>query len=145
MSDIALAASPVATPLASWLASGEIHPETSVYRGVRTPQELDARQTETEALAFDAAVHDLGWLRRVQVKGGDRLRWLSGMVTNTVNDLVGNAGAWNLVLNAQGRIQGDLSVWRSGDDTLEMEIESYGRHTKRRSVAQRDSSYLLDS
>ena len=122
MSEIALAASPVATPLAAWLASGEIHPETTVYRGVITPQELDARQTETEALAFGAAVHDLGWLRRVQVKGGDRFRWLSGMVTNTVNDLVGNAGAWNLVLNAQGRIQGDLTVWRSGDDTLEMEI-----------------------
>jgi folate-binding protein YgfZ len=122
MSDIALAASHVATPLAAWLASGEIHPETTVYRGVKSPQELDARQTETEALAFDAAVHDQGWLRRVQVKGADRLRWLSGMVTNTVNDLVGNAGAWNLVLNAQGRIQGDLTVWRSGDDTLEMEI-----------------------
>ena len=32
-------------------------------------------------------------------------------------------------------------------DTLEMELklEEYGRHTKRRSVAQRDSSYLLDS
>jgi hypothetical protein len=30
-------------------------------------------------------------------------------------------------------------------DTLEMELESYGRHTKRRSVAQRDSSYLFDS
>src|SRR5579863_3060111 len=113
MSDIALAASPVATPLAAWLASGEIHPETTVYRGVITPQELDARQTETEALAFGAAVHDLGWMRRVQVKGEDRSRWLSGMVTNTVNDLVGNAGAWNLVLNAQGRIQGDLTVWRS--------------------------------
>jgi folate-binding protein YgfZ len=122
MSEIALAASPVATPLAAWLASGEIHPETTVYRGVITPQELDARQTETEALAFGAAVHDLGWLRRVQVKGEDRFRWLSGMVTNTVNDLVGNSGAWNLVLNAQGRIQGDLTVWRSGDDTLEIEI-----------------------
>jgi folate-binding protein YgfZ len=152
MADIALAASPIATTLAAWLASGQIHPETTVYRGVRTPQELDARQTETEALAFGAAVHDLGWLRRVQVKGEDRLRWLSGMVTNTVNDLVGNAGAWNLVLNAQGRIQGDVTVWRSspqqygpinhptgkrpavgdphvagdpegsGDDTLEMEI-----------------------
>ena len=122
MSDIALAASPVATPLAAWLGSGEIHPETTVYRGVITPQELDARQTETEALVFGAAVHDLGWLRRVQVKGEDRLRWLSGMVTNTVNDLVGNAGAWNLVLNAQGRIQGDLTIWRSGDNTLEMEI-----------------------
>ena len=32
-------------------------------------------------------MHDLGWLRRVAVRGEDRFRWLSGMVTNTVNDL----------------------------------------------------------
>jgi folate-binding protein YgfZ len=38
------------------------------------------------------------------------------MVTNTVNDLFPNAGAWNLVLNAQGRIQGDLTVWREGEE-----------------------------
>jgi folate-binding protein YgfZ len=43
------------------------------------------------------------------------------MVTNTVNDLASNAGAWNLVLNAQGRIQGDLTVWREDDD-LELEV-----------------------
>ena len=61
-------------------------------------------------------MHDLGWLRRVAVRGEDRFRWLSGMVTNTVNDLGANAGAWNLVLNAQGRIQGDLHVWREGDE-----------------------------
>ncbi len=43
------------------------------------------------------------------------------MVTNMVKDLEPNAGAWNLVLNAQGRIQGDLTVWRDNDD-LELEI-----------------------
>ncbi len=43
------------------------------------------------------------------------------MVTNTVNDLPENGGAWNLVLNAQGRIQGDLTVWRDGD-ALDLEI-----------------------
>jgi len=52
----------------------------------------------------------LGWLKRVAVRGEDRFRWLSGMVTNMVNDLATNTGAWNLVLNAQGRIQGDLTV-----------------------------------
>ena len=46
------------------------------------------------------------------MRGKDRFRWLSGMVTNMVKDLEPNAGAWNLVLNAQGRIQGDLTVWR---------------------------------
>jgi aminomethyltransferase len=52
----------------------------------------------------------------VAVRGEDRFRWLSGMVTNTVNDLLLNTGAWNLVLNAQGRIQGDLTVWREGEE-----------------------------
>ena len=60
-------------------------------------------------------------MRRVSVRGEDRFRWLSGMVTNTVNDLPANGGAWNMVLNAQGRIQGDLTVWREGD-TLELVI-----------------------
>jgi folate-binding protein YgfZ len=38
------------------------------------------------------------------------------MVTNTVNDLFPNTGAWNFVLNAQGKIQGDLTVWRGGEE-----------------------------
>jgi aminomethyltransferase len=57
----------------------------------------------------------------VAVRGEDRFRWLSGMVTNMVNDLPGNTGAWNLVLNAQGRIQGDLIIWHE-DNGLELEI-----------------------
>jgi len=79
------------------------------------PLEFDAPAEEIAALAQGAAAHDLGWMRRVNVRGEDRSRWLSGMVTNTVNDLPESGGAWNLVLNAQGRIQGDLSVWREGD------------------------------
>jgi folate-binding protein YgfZ len=55
-------------------------------------------------------------MRRVAVRGEDRFRWLSGMVTNTVNDLFPNSGAWNLLLNAQGHIQGDLTVWRGGEE-----------------------------
>jgi folate-binding protein YgfZ len=82
---------------------------------------LDAPERETAALLESAGVHDLGWLRRVAVRGEDRFRWLSGMVTNAVTDLKANGGAWNLVLNAQGRIQGDLYAWRDGDE-LELEI-----------------------
>src|SRR5947209_3018264 len=136
MADIALAPAPIATPLTSWLASADPHTHTSAYQGVLTPVELDARATETAALLRGAAVHDLGWLRRIKVRGADRFRWLSVMVTNTVTDLQAQTGAWNLVVNAQGRIQGDLTVWRATadpassnklqegrpDDTLEMEI-----------------------
>jgi folate-binding protein YgfZ len=77
---------------------------------------LDAPESETAALVRGAAVHDLGWMRRVAVRGEDRFRWLSGMVTNSVNDLFPDTGAWNLVLNAQGRIQGDMTVWREGEE-----------------------------
>jgi len=105
-----------ATALATLLQSAHTPHELTVYHGALTPRELDAREVETEALAFGAALHDLGWMRRVDVRGADRFRWLSGMVTNTVNDLFPNTGAWNLVLNAQGHIQGDLTVWRGGEE-----------------------------
>ena len=111
-----LSANRQATALAALLETAHAPHELTVYHGVLTPRELDAREVETEALAHGAALHDLGWLRRVDVRGADRFRWLSGMVTNTVNDLFPNTGAWNLVLDAQGHIQGDLTVWRSGEE-----------------------------
>lgn len=116
-----LAVSAVHTPLASQLTSGGNKSKLTEYRGVMTPQQLDAPVLETAALAKGAAAHDLGWMRRVTVRGEDRFRWLSGMVTNTVNDIPENGGTWNLVLNALGRIQGDVTVWRNGE-SLELEI-----------------------
>ena len=117
--DVASTAQP--TAFAELLGSSRIPHQLSVYHGVLTPRELDEQAAELAALATGAAAHDLGWLRRVAVRGEDRFRWLSGMVTNMVNDLALNAGAWNLVLNAQGRIQGELTVWRAADQ-LELEI-----------------------
>jgi len=118
----------LATPLATLLAQTAAPLELVAYRGVLTPKELDAPEKETAALALGIAVHDLGWMRRVAVRGEDRFRWLSGMVTNMVNDLPENAGAWNLVLNAQGRIQGDLHVWREDDQLiLEIAADQYDR------------------
>ena len=101
-----LAVSASLTSLATQLTSGANKPHLIEFRGTMTPQQLDAPALETAALAKGAAAHDLGWMRRVMVRGEDRLRWLSGMVTNTVNDIPENGGTWNLVLNAQGRIQG---------------------------------------
>jgi folate-binding protein YgfZ len=110
------------TPLAASFGNAPL----AACRGALSAQRLDAPQREWSALTTGAAAHDLGWMRRIAVRGDDRFRWLSGMVTNTVNDLPANAGAWNLVLNAQGRIQGELYVWREGrgqpSDALELEI-----------------------
>lgn len=116
-----LAETAAPTPLASQLASGVNPPNLIDFHATMTPKAFDAPTDETAALARGAAAHDLGWMRRVSVRGEDRFRWLSGMVTNMVKDLPENGGAWNLVLNSQGRIQGDLTVWREGDQ-LELEI-----------------------
>ena len=105
------------TGLVALLESTHIPHQLAAYRGVLTPRQLDAPELETAALTKGAAVHDLGWMRRVAVRGQDRFRWLSGMVSNTVNDLFPNTGAWNFVLTAQGRIQGDVTVWRGGEET----------------------------
>lgn len=104
------------TGLVALLESTHIPHQLVAYRGTLTPRQLDAPEVETAALASGAALHDLGWMRRVAVRGQHRFRWLSGMVSNTVNDLFPNAGAWNFVLTPQGRIQGDLTVWRTGED-----------------------------
>lgn len=111
------------TPLAGYLAGVDSIPlsELALYLGVLTPQQFDVAESETGAFLSGAAAHDLGWLRRIAVTGEDRFRWLSGMVTNGVDLLPDNSGAYNLVLNAQGRIQGDAYVWRNGG-ALELEI-----------------------
>ena len=116
-----VAVSAVPTPLAIQLASGLNPPRLVDFHSASTPQAFDAPAEEIAALAKGSAAHDLGWMRRVSVRGKDRFRWLSGMVSNGVKDLPENGGAWNFVLNAQGRIQGDLTVWREGEE-LELEI-----------------------
>ena len=121
MTETALAATLTETLLTRRLAANGQAGALAPFRGTLAFAQLDAPEREIAALAAGAAVHDLGWLRAVRVKGEDRFRWLSGMVTNTVNDLPAQGGAWNLVLNAQGRIQGDLTVWRD-DDHLSLEI-----------------------
>lgn len=123
-----LAVSALSTSLAVQLTSGVNPPRLVEYHSALTPQEFDAPAEEIAALARGAAAHDLGWMRRVCLRGKDRFRWLSGMVTNTVKDLPEHGGAWNLVLNAQGRIQGDLTVWREGDQLdLEIAADQYGK------------------
>jgi folate-binding protein YgfZ len=116
MAETEVATRPQATAVANLLESTHTPHELVSYRGALTPRQLDAPEMEIEALTSGAAIHDLGWMRRVAVRGSDRFRWLSGMVTNTVNDLFPNTGAWNLLLNAQGHIQGDLTVWREGEE-----------------------------
>ena len=56
-----------------------------------------------------AVVADRALLR---VTGADSTRWLNGMVTNSVMALSPGSGAYTFLLNAQGRIQGDCTVYQ---------------------------------
>ena len=50
--------------------------------------------------------------------GDDRVRWLNGMVTNSVQALTPGEGAYTFLLSAQGRIQGDATIWAEADRLL---------------------------
>src|SRR3978361_196265 len=56
-----------------------------------------------------------GW---IAVTGDDRVRWLNGMVTNSVQALTPGEGAYSFLLSVQGRIQGDVTVWAEADRLL---------------------------
>jgi folate-binding protein YgfZ len=60
-------------------------------------------------------LNNTGWLR---VTGEDRVRWLNGMVTNSIQQLKPNEGNYNFLLNAQGRIQGDATIFAQPDALL---------------------------
>ncbi len=70
---------------------------------------------ELTALRDGAAVFDLGWHGMFVLTGEDRVRWLNGMVTNNTRDLPVNRGNYSLLLNAQGRIQGDVLTYNRGE------------------------------
>lgn len=56
-----------------------------------------------------------GW---VQATGSDRVRWLNGMATNSVQELTPGKGFYNFFLNAQGRIQADGYIFATPDALL---------------------------
>jgi folate-binding protein YgfZ len=60
-------------------------------------------------------LEDFGWIR---VTGEDRLRWLNGMVTNSIQALKTGEGTYNFLLSVQGRIQGDATIFAAVEDLL---------------------------
>ena len=90
-----------------------------------TQHELDQIR---ENAAF-APLNDRAFLR---ITGSDATRWLNGMVTNSIQSLAPGEGNYNFLLNAQGRIQGDCTIYRTGDEflleTSTNQVEALQRH-----------------
>lgn len=74
-------------------------------------------QTELAALREAAGYASITDRALLRVTGADAARWLNGMVTNAILTLAPGEGCYNFLLNAQGRIHGDCTIYRefSGD------------------------------
>ncbi len=80
--------------------------------------EIASPAASLAALLQGAAISPLnetGWIRAT---GEDRVRWLNGMVTNSIQDLKPGQGSYSFVLSAQGRIQGDAYIFATPDALL---------------------------
>jgi folate-binding protein YgfZ len=110
-------ASPEAIPTPLNIALGGSS-EAVVYCGAVTPGVFDGTAGELDSLLHSTGVSDLGWRGKIQVTGGDRLRWLNGMVSNAVQSLPEGQGNYSFLLSVQGRIQGDCYVYRRAGDLL---------------------------
>ena len=75
-------------------------------------------EAELHALLHGAGTAPLvtvGWIR---VTGEDRVRWLNGMVTNSIQDLKTGDSCYNFILSAQGRIQGTATAFGQPESIL---------------------------
>jgi aminomethyltransferase len=70
------------------------------------------------AILTHAAFAPLPSVSWIKVTGSDRIRWLNGMVTNSIQALTPGDGCYNFVLNAQGRIQADATAFLREDHLL---------------------------
>jgi folate-binding protein YgfZ len=113
----------VETPLASQLSADRAPSiDLKMHRGARTPPGFSGSAAELQALLHGAGVFDLGYRTFLRATGKDRVRWLNGMITQAVKTMTPGQVGYTLVLNAQGRIQGDSDVF-SYDDYLLLETD----------------------
>jgi folate-binding protein YgfZ len=87
----------------------------SENRGATTATLFSNVHEEFSALLNGCGVYDLGLRARISLTGSDRVRWLNGMVTNNIRDLAAGSGVYAFLLNPQGRILGDMTVYNQGE------------------------------
>ena len=93
-------------------------PASAEYRGAVTAARFSDPQQEFSALQNGCGIYDLGFRAWLSISGGDRIRWMNGMVTNNIRDLAAGMGAYAFLLNPQGRILGDMVIYNRGDSLL---------------------------
>jgi aminomethyltransferase len=104
-----------ALQIQSQLHSKSVGMRVGDYRGATAATRFTDPQAEYSALQTGCGLYDLGFRALISLTGGDRVRWLNGMVTNNIRDLGPGNGAYAFLLNPQGHILGDLYAYNRGD------------------------------
>jgi folate-binding protein YgfZ len=103
-------------------AAGGGEYQAGEYRGATTAARFGDPQAEFAALRGGCGVYDLGFRAKIRLAGGDRVRWLNGMVTNNIRDLAVDRGVYAFLLNPQGHILGDIyaynHAYKSGESIV---------------------------
>jgi folate-binding protein YgfZ len=90
----------------------------SAPAGGTWPAQFGKVTDEFAALKSTCGVYDLARRAKIRLSGGDKVRWLNGMVTNNIRDLAQNHGAYAFLLNPQGHILGDMVAFNRGESLL---------------------------
>lgn len=85
---------------------------------VRPPADFGDTGSELQVLVSASGVWELSGRVKLSLAGGDRLRWLNGMITNNVRDLETGRGVYAFLLNPQGHILADLYAYNQGESLL---------------------------
>ncbi len=106
---------PLQEALRAQAANQVLFMRSSEYRGAEMTASFSDPQGEFDALRSGCGVYDLGFRSRISLTGGDRVRWMNGMVTNNIRDLAVGRGVYAFLLSPQGRILGDMLVFNEGE------------------------------
>src|ERR1700693_3224692 len=87
---------------------------TSIIPETAPTSDLARVHDEFRELLAGCGVYDLSTRAKISLSGGDRVRWLNGMVTNNIRDLAPGRGVYAFLLNPQGHILGDLYAYNRG-------------------------------
>jgi len=91
---------------------------TLVHGNPASPSDVGQVRSEFQALLSGCGFYDLSSRVKIALTGGDRVRWLNGMVTNNIRDLATGRGLYAFLLNPQGHILGDLYAYNRGDSMI---------------------------
>jgi aminomethyltransferase len=94
------------------------HNELGVSQSAAGAAHFGNATDEFMALRSTCGVYNLDNRAKIQLTGGDRVRWLNGMITNNVRDLAVGRGVYAFLLNPQGHILGDLIAYNRRDSLL---------------------------